>query len=286
MSIKIIAEIGINHSGSIKVAEALIDMAKDCGADYVKFQKRTISEVYTEEFLDQPRESPWGRTQRDQKHGLEFGTREYREIDRHCKKVGIPWFASCWDLASLQFIDNFDVPMHKIASPMLTNLDFVEAVAATGRHTLISTGMSDLCDISRAVSKFEDFAFSNPEYGPRPKYSLLHCVGEYPCPPDRTNLAMIRTLKERYPGIEVGFSSHAVSPVIPAFAVLMGAEIIEAHITLDRAMYGSDQAASLERPGLQKLVDYCRMAEESKGLGIKTITEAEAVNAKKMRYWE
>ncbi len=261
------------------MAEALIDMAKDCGADFIKFQKRTVSEVYTEEFLKQPRDSSWGNTQGDQKYGLEFGVQEYREIDRHCKKVDISWFASCWDVGSVKFIEQFNPPMHKIASPMLTNLDLVAAVAATGKLTLISTGMSTMNDVRAAVAMFE-------KYGRCQNYTLLHCVGEYPCPPDRTNLAMIQTLKGRYPGIEVGFSSHAVSPVIPAFAVLMGAEWIEAHITLDRAMSGSDQAASLERPGLQKLVDYCRMAEESKGLGIKTITAAEVENAKKMRYWE
>ena len=274
----IIAEIGINHNGDVQLAKDLMDMAKECGADFVKFQKRSINVVYSTDELDKARDSPWGTTNREQKHGLEFGKSQYDEIDRHSKLINLPWFASAWDLGSLQFLDRYDLPCHKIASTMITNREFVEEVARRKKLTYISTGLlPDLCAVNKAVAVFQ--------YHDCP-FMLLHCVGEYPCPPEITNLSMISVLKQRYPAIPVGFSSHAVSPIIGAYAVLLGARAVEAHITLDRAMYGSDQAASLEKTGLEKLVDYCNLAEVVVGDGVKTMTEKEKANAAKMRYWE
>lgn len=274
----IIAEIGINHNGSVGIAKKLMAMAKECGADLVKFQKRFIELVYSPEEQAKPRESPWGTTNGDQKRGLEFAFDEYYEIDKYSKKIGLPWFASAWDIPSLEFIETFNPPCHKIASPMITHRKFVESVADLGRLTYVSTGMvDDLKVIQDLVYVFG--CYLTP-------IVLMHCVGEYPCRPVDTNLKMVRTLKREFPDIPIGFSSHAVSPIMGAFAVIMGAVAVEAHITLDRSMYGSDQAASLEKAGLEKLVDYCEMAELAKGDGMKIITERERVNAKKLRYWE
>lgn len=275
---QIIAEIGINHNGSTLNALKLMDMAKECGADLVKFQKRSIEVVYSPEELAKPRESPWGTTTLAQKRGLEFGQAEYEAIERHSRDILLPWFASAWDLGSLKFLDQFSLPCHKIASAMVTNREFVEAVARRGKLTYISTGLlPDFCAVDKAVAVFR--------YHDCP-FVLMHCVGEYPCHPQDANLSMIRVLQERYPGAQVGFSSHAVSPVVGAFAVLMGAAAVEAHITLDRSMYGSDQAASLEKPGLEKLVDYCRLAEVVRGDGVKRMTEKEAAVAGKLRWFE
>jgi len=274
----IIAEIGINANGTVELAKQLMDMAKECGADFVKFQKRSVNVVYSTEELNKPRESPWGTTQREQKHGLEFTRSAYDEIDRHSKQIGMPWFASAWDLGSLEFLDQYDLPCHKIASAMITNSEFVESVAIRRKPTYISTGMlPDFCAIDKAVNVFK--------YHDTPMV-LMHCVGEYPCEPGKTNLALILALQMRYPGLPIGFSSHAVSPIIGAFAALLGAVAVEAHITLDRSLYGSDQPASLEKSGLEKLVDYCKLAEVVKGDGVKRMTDKERVNAAKMRYWE
>ena len=274
----IIAEIGINANGSLEIAKQLMDMAKECGADFVKFQKRTINVVYTTAELDKPRESPWGTTQREQKHGLEFTRSDYKEIDRHAKQIDLPWFASAWDLGSLQFLDEFDLPCHKVASAMITNCEFVEEVARRKTLTYISTGMlPDFNAIDKAVNVFR--------YHDTP-IVIMHCVGDYPCDPDKTNLGLIAALERRFPDVPIGFSSHAVSPIIGAFAAYAGARAIECHISLDRSMYGSDQAASLEKTGLEKLVDYCKLAEVVKGDGVKRMTEKEAQNAAKLRYWE
>jgi len=275
---KIIAEIGINANGEIGIAKAMMDMAQRCGADMVKFQKRTIEAVYSKKDLDVPRDSPWGMTNREQKHGIEFGYDDYCEIDNYSKLIGLPWFASAWDVDSLTFLDYFDLPCHKIASTMITNCDFLKEVAQRKKLTYISTGLiEDLEPVDKAASifKYHDCPFE-----------LMHCVGEYPCIPENTNLGMIETLKQAFPGIKVGFSSHAVSPVVGALSVALGATTVEAHITLDRSMYGSDQSASLEEPGLKKLVDYCKLAEQAKGDGIKRITKMEINAAAKMRYWE
>ena len=274
--VEIIAEVGINHNGRLDIAFDLIRMAKECGADAVKFQKRDIDTCYTPEFLASPRDSPWGRTQGDQKRGLEFDRWQYDEIDQFCKEIGILWFASAWDLKSLEFLECYKGGRHKIASTMLTNGPFIKAVAECGRPTLISTGAATLQQIDWAANVFASKGC---------EFALMHCVMEYPCPDNRCNVGMVQTLKNRYPGIEVGYSGHEVGIGPSVVAAALGATIIERHITIDRSMYGSDQSASLERRGLALLVKYCREVEVCIGDGKKVVTEYEAANAAKMRYW-
>jgi N-acetylneuraminate synthase len=276
-AINIIAEIGINHNGDLSNAFKLMCMAKKAGADYVKFQKRDINTVYTQKFLDSPRESPWGNTQRHQKEGLEFNLDEYREIDKYSKKIELPWFASSWDILSLHEMESFDPPFHKIASPMTTNRKFVEEVCKLGRKTLVSCGATHWEDIDWV---YDTFKLSNTEI------VLMHCVSEYPCPDEHVNLGMIHTLKARYPGAEIGYSNHSAGIESCVGAAYLGAQFIECHITLDRSSYGSDQAASLERRGLELVVKYAKNANKIIGDGIRIIREAERANAAKMRYWE
>jgi N-acetylneuraminate synthase len=275
--IKIVAEIGINHNGDVNLAKKLINMAVSCGADYVKFQKRTVDAIYTTDFLNQARESPWGKTQREQKHGLEFTKADYKEIDRYCKELGILWFASAWDLGSLMFLEDFEVPIHKIASAMLTNLEFCEEVAKIGKKTLISTGMSTETDIEKVVAIFK--------YHKTP-FVLMHCTSMYPCPDEKTNIRTLEWLKSQYPCTELGYSGHEVGILPSVLAVAFGATWIERHITLDRASYGSDQAASLEHRGLELIVKYCREVRSCLGEARKVVYAEEIANARKMRYWE
>jgi N-acetylneuraminate synthase len=271
----VIAEIGINHNGDIDIAKQLIDMSKRCGCDAVKFQKRTLNIVYSSEELDKPRESPWGTTNREQKEGLEFGQAEYAEIDRYCKEVDIEWFASAWDIPSQEFLQQFNCSYNKIASAMLTHWDFLEAVAKEGRHTFISTGMSTLEQADRAVDIFKNAGT---------EYTLMHTVSTYPCKEADLNLACINTLRERY-NCPVGYSGHEVSPTPSIIAAALGATAIERHVTLDRAMYGSDQAASLEERGLDMMVGGIRSYEAVIGNGHKVIIEGEKPVAQKLRYW-
>lgn len=271
----VIAEVGINHNGSVDIARELIDMAVACGCDAVKFQKRTIDIVYTEEQLDSPRESPWGTTQRDQKEALELGRDEYDAIDRYCRQREIDWFASAWDEESLEFIDSYDPPHHKVASAMITKPDFVDAIAELGKHTFISTAMCDWEDIERTVETFR--SRGTP-------FTLMHCVATYPMPDDQANAALMLRLMERY-HCPVGYSSHEVGLICSMLAAALGAEAIERHITLDRAMYGSDQAASLERPGLERLVRDIRVLPKIMGDGDKRLTEEEQPIAQKLRYF-
>ena len=235
-----IAEIGINHNGDIDIAKQLINQAKAAGCDAVKFQKRTIDIVYSPEVLAQPRESPWGTTQREQKEGIEFGQADYDAIDAHCKQLGIDWFASAWDIPSQQFLRRYDCKYNKVASAMATNLPLVREIASERRPTFLSTGICTFEDIDRAVEIFR--AADCP-------VMLMHTVSTYPAANKDLNLSVMHTLRERY-GLPVGYSGHepSVSPSIAA--AVMGAAAIERHITLDRAMYGSDQAASLALPGL------------------------------------
>lgn len=274
---KIIAEIGINHNGNIDLAFQLMKMAKECGADFVKFQKRHIDTVYKKEFLDSPRESPWGETQRQQKRGLEFNLNEYAVIDQYSKQIGIPWFASSWDLISLAEMESFNPPFHKVASPMLTNRHFLHEVAKLKRKTLISCGASEWLDIDYAVDLF---------VGRGCPFALFHCVTEYPCPDEHVNLKMIQTLKERYPDVEIGYSNHSPGIESCVGAAYMGAEFVEVHITLDRSIYGSDQSSSVEKRGLELVCKYTKNAGKIIGDGIRVIRAAEKVNAAKMRYWE
>ena len=270
-----IAEIGINHNGDLEIAKQLINQAKAAGCNAVKFQKRTIDIVYTLEMLAQSRESPWGNTQREQKEGLEFGQAEYDAIDEYCKQVGIKWFASAWDIPSLHFLRKYNCPYNKIASAMVTHIPFVTELASEGKPTFLSTGMCNFEDIDKAVEilRKKDCPII-----------LMHTVSTYPAAEKDLNLSVMHTLRERY-GLPVGYSGHepSVSPSI--MAAVMGAVAIERHITLDRAMYGSDQAASLELPGLVSLLGSLRKIATCVGSNVKQVSPAEDGIAKKLRYW-
>jgi len=271
----ITAEIGINHNGDLNIAKKLIDMAKNAGCNAVKFQKRTIDIIYSKEFLDSPRQSPWGKTQRDQKEGLELSQEEYEEIDRYCKKQNIAWFASAWDIESQKFLQQFDLLYNKIASPMLTHLPLLEMVASEKKHTFISTGMSTFDQVDRAVSIFKKSKCS---------FTLMHCVSTYPCDDDACNLKVIPLLQERYQ-CPVGYSGHEVGILPSVLAVVLGAVALERHITLDRAMYGSDQSASLEKRGLEYLVRDSRLVSTLLGDGQKRVIEGELNTQKNLRYF-
>ena len=235
MSIFIIAEIGINHNGDLGIAKELIDVAVNAGADAVKFQKRTIDLVYTKEMLDSPRESPWGTTQREQKEGLEFGLEDYQEIDKYCKKKGIEWFASAWDIDSQKFLRQFDLNYNKIASAMIVYEEFFKEVSSEGKHTFISTGMSTENDILKAVEVFRST---------KCPFTLMHCVSTYPMKDEDANLNAIITLREKYK-CNVGYSGHETGLAVSYGAAALGITALERHITLDRAMYCSDQASSM-----------------------------------------
>jgi N-acetylneuraminate synthase len=273
MSIFFIAEIGINHNGDLKIAKELIRIAKEAGCDAVKFQKRTIDLVYSKELLDSYRESPWGTTQRAQKEGLEFGYDEYRAIDLYSRELGIEWFASAWDLESQKFLRQFNCRYNKVASPMLTYEPLLQKVASEKRHTFISTGMSDVKNIDRAVQIFQEAQCP---------FELMHCVSTYPMVDEDANLNCIKTLRERY-GCNVGYSGHEVGLAVSYAAAALGISSLERHITLDRAMYGSDQAASVEPAGLRMLVGAIRKIEKAMGDGRITINEKEIPISKKLR---
>jgi len=269
----IIAECGINHNGNINIAKKMMLASKEAGADAVKFQKRTINKVYTKEELDKPRESPWGTTNRQQKEGLELKENDYDEIDRYSKELKIPWFASCWDLESYRFIRRYNCNYNKIASAMLGHKKLIEEVAKDKKMTFIATGMATMREIFECVIIFKDCECP---------FMLMHCNSQYPMPDEKANLKMIRTLKH-YFDCDVGYSGHEVGIITSVAAVCYGATAIERHITLDRSMYGSDQAASIEPQGFKKMVEYIRIVEKIEGNGIKTITEEEEKIRKKLR---
>jgi N-acetylneuraminate synthase len=269
----IIAEIGINHNGNLDIAKQLIDVAASAGANAVKFQKRTLDKVYSKELLDSPRESPWGKTQRAQKEGLEFGLPQYREIDTYCASKNIEWFASAWDIDSQKFLRGFDLKHNKIASAMIVYEDLLEEVASERKHTFISTGMSTTREVDRAVEIFR---------AARCPFELMHCVSTYPMNDGDANLRRIATLRERYK-CDVGYSGHEVGLTISYAAAAMGITSLERHITLDRAMYGSDQAASVEPDGFRKLVRAIRTIETAMGDGAIDIQEQEVPVAVKLR---
>jgi N-acetylneuraminate synthase len=275
MSIFVIAEVGINHNGSLDITKKLIDMAVETGCDAVKFQKRTIDIVYTKEVLDTLRESPWGKTTREQKMGLEFDEKDYAEIDSYCKSKNIEWFASAWDVESQKFLRKFNCKYNKIASALLTHIPLLNEVASEKIHTFISTGMATFEDIDKAVEIFK--AAGCP-------FTLMHTVSVYPCPEEDLNLKMIETLKNKY-NCPVGYSGHETSPVPSIAAAAMGITALERHITLDRTMYGSDQSASLEKRGLEILVTGVRSVEKALGDGKKVFGDAEKSVASKLRYW-
>tara|TARA_Y100000996_G_C22506481_1_gene636630 strand:+ start:593 stop:1426 length:834 start_codon:yes stop_codon:yes gene_type:complete len=273
MPITFVAEIGINHNGDMKICKKLIDLAAEAGCDAVKFQKRDLNTVYSEKFLDSFRESPWGKTQREQKMGLEFNKSEYEDIDKYCKVKKINWFASAWDLKSQTFLKQFNCKYNKIASAMLVNLDLLKMVSKEKKHTFISTGLSSIEDIEKAVKIFRE---NNCPF------ELMHCVSTYPMKVSDANLKTIVTLREKFK-CKVGYSGHETGLTVSLAAAALGASSIERHITLDRAMYGSDQAASLSPPGLKKLVPEVRKIELALGDGVKRILDEEIPIAKKLR---
>lgn len=269
----ITAEIGINHNGDMKTCKRLIDAAIFAGCNGVKFQKRDINEVYTKEFLASSRESPWGSTQFDQKAGLEFNEDQYAEIDMYCKEKKIEWYASAWDTNSQYFLRQFSCKYNKVASAMIVYSDLLKVIAEEQKHTFISTGMSTFDDIDNAVDIFNKAGCS---------FELLHTVSTYPMKAEDANLNMIRTLKDRYK-CEVGYSGHEVGLAISYAAAALGISSLERHITLDRSMYGSDQAASVEPNGFRQLVGAVRKIELAMGNGKRKVIEAETPVAKKLR---
>lgn len=271
----ITAEIGINHNGSLDLAMKLIDAAKAAGCDAVKFQKRDIEVVYTPEMLAQPRESPWGSTQRAQKEGLEFGAAEYDAIDAYCAANDILWYASAWDVGSQRFLRKYGLKYNKVASAMLTHTAFLEEVAQERKPTFLSTGMCEWPQLDAAVALFARHQCP---------VVLLHTVSEYPAPESALNLQLINALRRRY-NLPVGYSGHESSVSPSVMAAMMGAVAIERHVTLDRAMYGSDQAASLEGAGLVSMVSQIRKIPVALGDGVKRVSDTEQAVAKKLRYW-
>jgi N-acetylneuraminate synthase len=273
MSIFIIAEIGINHNGDMSICKELIDVAVDSGCDAVKFQKRDINQVYTQDFLDSYRESPWGTTQREQKTGLEFDKDKYLEIDQYCKEKGIEWFASAWDLNSQSFLRQFDCKYNKVASAMIVYDDLLKKIAEEGKHTFISTGMSTYNDIDKAVDIFKKAGCS---------FELMHTVSTYPMKDKNANLNMIKTLRDKFQ-CNVGYSGHEVGLAVSYAAAALGVTSLERHITLDRSMYGSDQSASVSRSGFKHLVGAVRKIELAMGDGIKKILKEEIPIAENLR---
>ncbi len=267
----IIAEIGINHNGDINIAKKLIDVAAAAKCDAVKFQKRTIEVVYTAEELARPRESPFGNTNGDLKYGLEFGQEDYAEIDHYCKQNNIAWFASCWDEQSVDFIEQFNVPCYKIASASLTDDDLLRHTRSIGRPILMSTGMSTLEQVDHAVELLgkEDLV-------------VMHTASTYPALYEELNLRVIPMMKQRY-DVPVGYSGHETGLSTSIASVALGACVVERHITLDRAMWGSDQAASVEPQGFAHLVRDIRLVETAMGDGVKRVIEREVPIMKKLR---
>ncbi len=273
MGVFIIAEIGINHNGSLKICKKLIDIAKNSGCNAVKFQKRTLNKVYSKEQLLSTRESPWGNTFYDQKKGLEFGLKEYKQINEYCKKKKIYWFASAWDIESQKFLNKFKIKYNKIASAMIVDKKFLDFVAKQKKHTFISTGMSNMKIINDAVKIFKKRKCS---------FELMHCVSTYPLDDSTANLKVINTLKKKFK-CKVGYSGHESGLAISVAAAAMDISSLERHITVDRSMYGSDQSASIEPNGLKSLVDSVRKIEIALGNGKKVFLNEEKIMAKKLR---
>jgi len=269
----IIAEIGINHNGEISICKELIDVAVAAGCDAVKFQKRDIDQVYSQEMLNSPRESPWGTTQRDQKTALEFNAEQYNEINNYCKDCKIEWFASAWDINSQEFLRQFDCKYNKIASAMIVHKKLLEIVAEEKKHTFISTGMSSYEDIQSAIDIFEYAGCT---------FELMHTTSTYPMRDEDANLNMIHTLRDKFK-CAVGYSGHEVGLAVSYAAAALGITSLERHITLDRAMYGSDQSASVEPNGLRQLIGVVRKIELAMGDGEKRVIDAEIPIAKKPR---
>jgi N-acetylneuraminate synthase len=269
----VIAEIGINHNGSLDLAKALVDVAASAGCDAVKLQKRTPELCVPREQWDVPRDTPWGRmTYLSYKRRVEFGDRELAELSRHCRKVGIPWFASCWDLPSVDAIERFDPPCYKVASASLTDLELLAKLRATGRPLILSTGMSTREEIQRSIAEIGT-----------DQLLVAHATSAYPCAPEQLNLRMIATLQSWYPECPIGYSGHEQGLATTVAAVALGAAFVERHITLDRSMWGTDHSASLDPEGLNRLVREIREVEASLGDGIKRVYDSELPILKKLR---
>lgn len=269
----VIAEIGINHNGDVEIAKQMIDAAVHAGVDAVKFQKRTPEICTPPDQQNQMRDTPWGYiTYLDYRYKVEFGVDEYRAIDRHCREKGITWMVSVWDEPSVEFMEQFDTPAYKLPSASLTDLDLIRKVRRTNQPLILSSGMSTMDQIHKAV-----------EVADEESLGLMHCTSAYPCEPDELNLRMIETLRSEFPDIPVGYSGHEVGLVPSAVAVALGACMVERHLTLDRAMWGSDQAASVEPGGFRKLVKYIRVTEQALGDGVKKVYDSERSVMKKLR---
>ena len=259
----VIAEIGINHNGDLEIAKKMIDAAVHAGADAVKFQKRTPDVATPPDQQNQMRETPWGYiTYLDYRYKVEFNEEQYGEIDRYCKERGIAWMVSVWDEPSVDFMEKFDTPAYKIPSASLTDVKLIRKARATGKPLILSSGMSTLEQICKGVEVAGD-----------QDLVLMHCTSTYPCEPEELNLKMVQTLRDKFPALPIGYSGHEVGLVPSAVAVAFGACMIERHLTLDRAMWGSDQAASVEPGGFERLVKYIRVTERSIGDGVKKVYE-------------
>jgi N-acetylneuraminate synthase len=269
----IIAEIGINHNGDVEVAKRMIDAAVHAGADAVKLQKRTPEVCTPPDQQKQMRDTPWGYiTYLDYRLKVEFNREQYQEIDRYCREKRIPWLVSVWDEPSVDFMEDFDTPAYKLPSASLTDHGLLKHVRKTGRPIIISTGMSTMAQIHQGVKVVGD-----------EKLIIMHCTSTYPCEPEELNLKMVETLRAEFPHTPIGYSGHEVGLVPSAIAVALGACVVERHLTLDRAMWGSDQAASVEPGGFERLVKYIRVAEESLGDGVKKVYDSEKPSMLKLR---
>lgn len=269
----VVAEIGINHNGDVDIAKGMIDAAVHAGVDAVKFQKRTPEVCTPPEQQKQMRETPWGYiTYLDYRYKVEFGLDDYREIDRYCKEKGIDWMVSVWDEPSVDFMEQFSTPAYKLPSASLTDLDLIRKTRSTGKPMILSSGMSTMEQIRKAV-----------EVAGEEGLGLMHSTSAYPCEPDELNLRMVETLQREFPNIPIGYSGHEVGLVPSTIAVALGACMVERHLTLDRAMWGSDQAASVEPGGFRKLVKYIRVTEAALGDGVKKVYDSEKGVMKKLR---
>ncbi len=269
----VIAEIGINHNGDLNIAKQMIDAAVHAGADAVKFQKRTPDVATPPDQQKQMRETPWGYiTYLEYRYKVEFDYDQYCEIDKHCRERGIAWMVSVWDEPSVDFMERFDTPAYKIPSASLTDGKLIRKARATGRPLVLSSGMSTMEQIRKGI-----------EVAGADKLALMHCTSTYPCEPEELNLKMVETLRREFPSLPIGYSGHEVGLVPSAVAVALGACMVERHLTLDRAMWGSDQAASVEPGGFERLLKYIRVTEAALGDGVKKVYESEKGSLKKLR---
>lgn len=269
----IIAEIGINHNGDLGIAKQMINAAVHAGVDAVKFQKRTPDIATPLDQQTQMRETPWGYiTYLEYRYKVEFDEEQYREIDRYCREKGIAWMVSVWDQPSVDFMEKFDTPAYKIPSASLTDFDLIRKARATGKPLILSSGMSTMEQIHQGI-----------KLAGEKDLVMMHCTSTYPCEPEELNLKMIETLRHEFPNIPIGYSGHEVGLVPSSVAVALGACVVERHLTLDRAMWGSDQAASVEPGGFERLVKYIRVSEAALGDGVKKVYESEKSSLKKLR---